>query len=180
MEEKLRIGERVRAVSAHEEEESGRLRLEIDGVAIDAEVVASSGQRHLVRLGTGLEEIFTVRSHAGVWVWHGGRVRLVAREPRERPTPSPPHGAPTTRACGVPPGAVTPPMPSIVVAVLVSEGQRVERGEPLVVVSAMKTESQLASPVAGYVRAVRASVGAKVRPGEILVEVETAEATDGG
>ncbi len=71
-------------------------------------------------------------------------------------------------------------MPSIVVAVLVVEGQRVERGEPLVVVSAMKTESQLASPVAGRVRAVRASVGAKVRPGEILVEVEPAEATDGG
>ncbi len=179
MEEKLKIVDRARAISTREDD-AGRLRLEIDGAAVEVEVVASSGQRHLVRLGLALEEIFTVRSPEGVWVWHRGRARLVARAPRERPAPPAARGASPARASSAPPGAVTPPMPSVVVAVLVAEGQRVERGEPLVVVSAMKTESQLVSPVAGRVRAVRAAVGAKVRPGEILVEVEPEEATDGG
>jgi acetyl-CoA carboxylase biotin carboxylase subunit len=72
----------------------------------------------------------------------------------------------------VAPGAVTPPMPAVVVAVLVTAGQRVARGDPLVVLSAMKTETQLASPAAGSVRVVRTSAGAKVRPGDVLVEIE--------
>jgi biotin carboxyl carrier protein len=63
-------------------------------------------------------------------------------------------------------------MPSVVVAVLVEVGRRVARGDPLVVVSAMKTETQLAAPIAGRVKAVNAAVGAKVRPGDVLVEVE--------
>jgi biotin carboxyl carrier protein len=63
-------------------------------------------------------------------------------------------------------------MPAVVIAVLVEEGRAVARGEPLVVVSAMKTESQLVSPLAGRVRSVNTRVGARVRPGEILVQVE--------
>ncbi|HEY6104737.1 MAG TPA: biotin carboxylase N-terminal domain-containing protein, partial [Anaeromyxobacteraceae bacterium] len=80
--------------------------------------------------------------------------------------------APAAPRPGLPPGAVTPPMPAVVIAVLVEEGRTVARGEPLVVVSAMKTESQLVSPLAGRVRSVNTRVGARVRPGEILVQVE--------
>jgi biotin carboxyl carrier protein len=36
----------------------------------------------------------------------------------------------------------------------------------------MKTESQLVSPFAGRVRSVAARVGARVRPGEVLVQIE--------
>ena len=63
-------------------------------------------------------------------------------------------------------------MPAVVVAVLVEVGRKVARGDPLVVLSAMKTETQLASPIAGRVKVVSAVVGAKVRPGDVLVEVE--------
>jgi acetyl-CoA carboxylase biotin carboxylase subunit len=86
------------------------------------------------------------------------------------PRPQGPAGAP--RSARGSPGAVTPPMPAVVVAVLVEAGRKVARGDPLVVVSAMKTETQLASPIAGTVKVVRAAVGAKVRPGDVLVEVE--------
>ena len=63
-------------------------------------------------------------------------------------------------------------MPAVVIAVLVEVGRTVSRGEPLLVVSAMKTESQLVSPLAGRVRSVSARVGARVRPGDVLVQVE--------
>lgn len=94
--------------------------------------------------------------------------------PLPRRAAAPAAGAPAAspRAPGLPPGAVTPPMPAVVVAVLAEAGRRVAQGEPLVVVSAMKTESQLVSPFAGRVRSVNTRVGAKVRPGEILVQVE--------
>jgi acetyl-CoA carboxylase biotin carboxylase subunit len=116
----------------------------------------------------------------GRWDLAGGEgARPPPRAPRAparsapRRAPGPAAGASGTPcAASLPPGAVTPPMPAVVVAVLVEEGREVERGETLVVVSAMKTESQLVSPVAGRVRSVNTRVGASVRPGEILVQVE--------
>ncbi len=72
-------------------------------------------------------------------------------------------------------------MPSVVAAVLVEVGAPVERGQPLLVVSAMKMESTLAAPVAGRVASVRTRVGARVRPGDVLVEIEsTGGGRDGG
>lgn len=70
------------------------------------------------------------------------------------------------------PDTVTPPMPAVVVKVLVQPGDKVERGDRLVVVSAMKTETSLKAPRAGTVVAVRVVVGQNVRPGEELVLVE--------
>lgn len=175
MEERLKVGERVRLVAAQPDGPE-RLRLTIDGSALEVRVVASSEGSHLVDLGGGQESICTARCAEGTWVWHRGRARLVERAPRERTAPGPGsrEAAPAAaaRGTGLPAGSITPPMPAQVVAVLVAEGQAVARGEPLVVVSAMKTESQLVSPFAGRVRSVAARVGARVRPGEVLVQVE--------
>lgn len=178
MEERLRIGQRAVAVGMREAE-AGRLRLEIDGAVEDLRVVASSGGVHLVEIGGALEILYTARSAEGTWVWHRGRARLVERAPQDRPARpagATPGAAPVPRGPALPLGAVTPPMPAVVLAVLVEEGQAVERGQPLVVVSAMKTESELTAPFAGTVRSVGARVGAKVRPGDVLVQVEA----DGG
>jgi biotin carboxyl carrier protein len=69
-------------------------------------------------------------------------------------------------------GDVTPPMPAEVVRILVAEGDRVRKGQGLLVVSAMKMEMTLRSPRDGVVAALRTAVGAKVMPGEHLVVVE--------
>lgn len=69
-------------------------------------------------------------------------------------------------------GEVTPPMPSVVVRIMVNEKQRVKRGQGLVVVSAMKMETTLRSPYDGLVKKLNTSIGAKVSPGDILVEIE--------
>lgn len=70
------------------------------------------------------------------------------------------------------PDVVTPPMPSLVVAVLVAEGASVVKGQGLVVISAMKMETTLAAPYDGTVKEIRTAIGEKVNPGDVLVEVE--------
>ena len=70
------------------------------------------------------------------------------------------------------PGDVTPPMPSVVVRILVDEGDHVKKGQGLIVVTAMKMETTLRAPTSGKVKKINTSVDAKVVPGEILVEIE--------
>jgi acetyl/propionyl-CoA carboxylase alpha subunit len=73
------------------------------------------------------------------------------------------------------PTEVTPPMPAVVIAVSVSEGDVVEKGQGVVVVSAMKMETTLFAPFSGKVAKVNVAEGDKVMPGEILVDIEKEE-----
>jgi biotin carboxyl carrier protein len=73
------------------------------------------------------------------------------------------------------PQEVTPPMPSIVVRILVAEGDRVKKGEAVIVVTAMKMESTLAAPFDGRVTKIHVVEGDKVMPGEILADIEKDE-----
>jgi len=68
-------------------------------------------------------------------------------------------------------GAVSAPMPGMVVDVLVREGQRVNSGEPLVVLESMKMQMQLRSPFSGQVRQVNVSSKSQVEKGALLVQV---------
>ncbi|HPS94887.1 MAG TPA: biotin/lipoyl-binding protein, partial [Deltaproteobacteria bacterium] len=70
------------------------------------------------------------------------------------------------------PQEVTPPMPSVVVRIMVGEGDPVEKGQGVVVVSAMKMETTLQAPFKGKVLKVNAAEGDKVMPGQILVDIE--------
>jgi len=91
--------------------------------------------------------------------WEGVVYRLV--EARERERPAARHDA----------GALEAPMPGRVSAVKVAVGQRVAKGEELLVVEAMKMENALRAPKGGVVRALHASVGEMVAPGRTLVEI---------
>ena len=65
-------------------------------------------------------------------------------------------------------------MPGAVTAVLVADGERVEEGQAVLVVEAMKMEHTLHAPSAGTVR-LHVSVGQRVTRGQelALVEAET-------
>jgi biotin carboxyl carrier protein len=73
------------------------------------------------------------------------------------------------------PTVVTPPMPSVVVRIMVAEGDRVEKGQGVVVVMAMKMETTIQAPYAGRVVKINVAVGDKVMPGQILVDIEKEE-----
>ena len=69
------------------------------------------------------------------------------------------------------PGDATAPLPGNVVEVLVAEGDEVEAGQALLVMEAMKMETELMANVAGTVKAVHVSKGDRVTPGETLIEI---------
>jgi 3-methylcrotonyl-CoA carboxylase alpha subunit len=69
-------------------------------------------------------------------------------------------------------GRLTAPMPGKVIAVSVKAGDVVERGQPLLVMEAMKMEHTIGAPTAGTVREVFYSVGEQVQEGAQLISLE--------
>ena len=67
--------------------------------------------------------------------------------------------------------ALAAPMPGRIAAVRVTEGQRVEKGEVLVVLEAMKMEHAVKAPRAGVVSRLAAEAGKMVGLGDVLLDV---------
>src|ERR1041385_7242192 len=67
---------------------------------------------------------------------------------------------------------VSVPMPGKVIAVLVAEGDRVEKGQGLVIVEAMKMENEVHSPITGAVKEIKVKPGDTVEGGAVLLIVE--------
>jgi len=76
-----------------------------------------------------------------------------------------------TRAKG--PVTVLAVMPGFVLRVLVSPGDKVEPGQPMLVVEAMKMQNEVTAEVPGVVREVHVEADQTVRGGDPLVTVET-------
>jgi acetyl-CoA/propionyl-CoA carboxylase biotin carboxyl carrier protein len=74
----------------------------------------------------------------------------------------------TTDASG---GPITSPMPGTVLVVRVEQGERVDAGQPLLVVEAMKMEHTITAPVAGVLTDLPVSAGQKVALDEVLAVV---------
>ena len=70
------------------------------------------------------------------------------------------------------PTALAAPMPGLVVRVLVQPGERVQAGQGVVVIEAMKMENELRASAAGVVRTVSVKAGSAVEKGTVLIEFE--------
>ena len=70
------------------------------------------------------------------------------------------------------PASVNAPMPGLVVRVSVAVGDKVQAGQGVVVMEAMKMENELRASAAGIVKAIHAEVGKAVEKGTVLVELE--------
>jgi len=84
-----------------------------------------------------------------------------------------PRGTGTTH--GLHDGEIEAPMPGKVTAVEVAAGDRVEKGQRLLTLEAMKMEHALTAPFDGTVAELNAKAGAQVAEGQLLVKVEAAE-----
>ena len=68
--------------------------------------------------------------------------------------------------------SVMAPMPATVVAIHTTAGQRVNEGDTLIVLEAMKMEMSIGAPRSGVVTAVHCRQGELVQPGVNLIEIE--------
>jgi pyruvate carboxylase subunit B len=69
-------------------------------------------------------------------------------------------------------GDVTSSMPGTIVDIVVSEGDSVKAGDPVLVIEAMKMENEVPAPVSGTITAIHVSKNDRVNPDEALMEIE--------
>jgi len=63
------------------------------------------------------------------------------------------------------------PMPGLVVAVPVSEGQAIEKGQVLIILESMKMQNELKAPRAGTIGRIRVKAGESVEQKQTLLSV---------
>ena len=68
-------------------------------------------------------------------------------------------------------GGLSAPMPGTVLDVMVTVGQRVREGQPLMTMEAMKMEHRILAPKAGEVISINFNQGERVDMGSVLVEL---------
>ena len=153
------------------------LRVQATGTAGAAQVrvgerapVAASAQPLpdglLLTAGGTTRTVLVARSGATTWLHLDGEAHAVAELPPVR----------RGQAAGASDGEVRSPMPGSVVAVHVAEGDRVEEGQVLLVVEAMKMEHALAAPHAGTVEGLQVRAGAQVAVDQLLARIAMEQA----
>jgi geranyl-CoA carboxylase alpha subunit len=80
--------------------------------------------------------------------------------------------APASAAAGGSDGKVRAAMNGRVVAVLVRQGERVEAGQPVMALEAMKMEHVHTAPISGIISAIDVAEGEQVTTGKIVAEIE--------
>jgi 3-methylcrotonyl-CoA carboxylase alpha subunit len=156
---RLRCGDQLFDVELSEAQ--GRWQAVVDGQALELTLVRDGEGRFVVQHEGSTATLHLARVGSRLYAfWDGVAYRLTLAQEGVR------QAARQDRA-----GTLEAPMPGRVSAVTVAVGQRVTKGEELLVVEAMKMENALRAPRAGVVLAVHASVGEMVAPGRVLVEI---------
>ena len=137
------------------------LEVVVDGRPFHPNVTEVAPWTYLARSGTRVETFHCVRQGDAIHLfWRGAAYRL--QELSEDAPSVHRHSA----------GALEAPMPGKVIAIRVEVGQKVAKGEEVLVVEAMKMENAVRAPRAGTVKAVAVKVGDRVSPGTVLAELE--------
>jgi acetyl/propionyl-CoA carboxylase alpha subunit len=136
-------------------------RVIVDGDTLEADVTPLGGGAFLWRQGARVETFHCVREHGVIHLaWRGATYRIEERDEESSARHRAGHGG------------LEAPMPGKVIAVHVEAGQRVAKGDEVLVVEAMKMENALRAPEDGVVSAVHVAVGDAVVPGIVLIELE--------
>jgi 3-methylcrotonyl-CoA carboxylase alpha subunit len=147
----------------------GSLTLELPGGAVEAYVRRGEGGRLAIRLGNDTFTAAVVRRTANdggidyTLFADGGSQRLRLVDPLD---------VTQYEAVASGEGSVRSPLPGKIIDLRVKPGDTVSRGQPLLVLEAMKMEHTLAAPADGKVKSVRYAVGEQVPEGAELVEFE--------
>ncbi|MFL2963323.1 MAG: biotin/lipoyl-containing protein [Candidatus Thalassarchaeaceae archaeon] len=160
------IGEENIRYTAELADKEGKLELSSikkDGNEIDISDVTishdSNFNRLLVNIDKNSKLAHVVKIQDSYWIHLDGRVHVVnAHE----------IGLSSQKQSE---GSLVAPMPGTIIEILVKEGQRVRKGQDLMVMEAMKMEHKIQSPKDGEVISISHKIGQRVDMGAILVEI---------
>ncbi len=100
------------------------------------------------------------------WFMEPGAVRVPAAAPLAAPAaPAGPSNVNEDKVC-------RSPISGIVVKVPAQAGQKIQTGDILLVLEAMKMETNITAPIAGTIAKLNVNVGDSVQGGQVLVEFE--------
>jgi biotin carboxyl carrier protein len=161
----VQIGGKTRTVAL--QRDTNGWQISLDGLALNADAVEISpnvfsvllnGESYEVRLAAaGGKLTLQTRHHEFVAevvdsrAWRGRRHGAVEAEGRQQ---------------------IVAPMPGKVVRLLVQAGDKVEAGQGLLVVEAMKMQNEVRSPKTGTVERLLAKEGQPVNAGEVLAWID--------
>ena len=146
-------------------------RVTVDGVeyAVDFESVSGQPVYSLLLDGRSYEAYVYEAEDADAWqvLMRGDLYTVQVEDEREKRLRAQAGGvAATTGEFNL-----KAPMPGLIVAVSVTEGQAVKQGDILVILESMKMQNELKSPSAGIVTRIRAKAGESVEHHQVLLTV---------
>jgi biotin carboxyl carrier protein len=157
------VGGRTHEVTVDLDE--GRYLVRIDGVPHHVDAHKLEGDFYSFLCGGRSYEVSVEPGRDGYRVRHGAAEVLVE-------ITDPGRSARRALAASQGPARIVSPMPGRVVRLLVAVGDRVEAGQGVVVVEAMKMENEMGATKAGTVRSIEVEPGQTVESGAVLAEID--------
>jgi acetyl-CoA/propionyl-CoA carboxylase biotin carboxyl carrier protein len=146
-------------------------KLDLSGVEAPkapASAPSADGVAPLVERSTTVE-VDGRRFAVTMWVPEAAPVlATAAATPARKPTRAASGGG----AAAIGNGEVAVPMQGTIVKVLVEVGSKVEAGQPVVILEAMKMENQIQAEISGTVTKVKVAPGDTVGSGDIVVVID--------
>ena len=166
MKYEIHIAAKTRSVELHRD--GARWQISLDGVATDADAIEIApgifsilfnGASHEVRVAPNPDGSLTLQDGPNEFraevadprAWRGRKHGAVEAEGRQK---------------------IVAPMPGKVIRLLVKPGDKVEAGQGLLVVEAMKMQNEVKSPKTGTVEKLSAKEGQAVNAGDILAWID--------
>lgn len=168
------MGERMKYITTIGEKEYGIEVLDESHVLLDGQVYEvdfdsiGEGPVYSMIVDGKSYEAFVYSTPEGLQVLLYGRLfQVIVEDERERRLRRGPGSAASDRG----EFQLKAPMPGMVIAIPVSEGQEIHKGDVLVLLESMKMQNELKSPRDGIVSRVRIQPGERVEQRQALLSV---------
>jgi biotin carboxyl carrier protein len=162
---KVRIDTRARAVELTRNVD--RWQISLDGKAVDADALEIAANTFSILLNGKSHEVRVTPTPAGALTLQTAHQEFTAEVIDPRAWRGRRHGALEAKGRQ----QILAPMPGKIVRVLVQAGEKVEAGQGLLVVEAMKMQNEIRSPKSGTVERLLVKEGQPVNAGEVLCVV---------
>lgn len=148
-------------------DQEGQILVDDEAYHINFELLSEGGIISLLINNRSLEAIVEERDEAWEVLIHGELYTVRVQDERS-------YRLARARATSLDftgEAVIKSPMPGVIIAIPVVEGQEIKKGDKVVILESMKMENELRSPRDGIVRHVYVSMGANVDKGQVLVTI---------